>query len=145
MSSYKSVYLCHSWLETLQLSCVCLVWRFTIRYCYNKPAFHLLAERLVTLLYRPEDSSCSLPLNIASIFEMLVSHSAFLPTIFSNTSTHLKGLGCLLLESNSCYQRSFLAMFLLHGILLWFCSLITRRDLFYVRIHGKFKWLVHAL
>lgn len=83
--------------------------RFVFRNCYNKPKCHHVAERLVNLMYSPEDSSSLLPLNVASIFEMVVSHSAFLPTIFSNTSTEVKGsVHLLLLESYHVVNEVFL-------------------------------------
>ena len=46
----------------------------------------------------------SMPLTIAEVHEMVVSHSAFLPSILDRTSTDVKGED--LAWSNLSYQRT---------------------------------------
>jgi len=53
-----------------------------------------LLERLVTLLYPLNCEEVDLmPLKIAEVYEMVVSHSAFLPSMLGKTSTDVKGEG----------------------------------------------------
>ena len=59
---------------------------------YVDVAYLQLLERLMTVLY---PLSCEernlMPMKIAEVYEMIVSHSAFLPSVLGTTSTDVKG------------------------------------------------------
>jgi len=62
------------------------------RHYYTDDKFLELIQRLLTVLY-PSDCDLSdwLPLKFVEMYEMIVSHSAFLPTMLSKTAADVKG------------------------------------------------------
>jgi len=49
-------------------------------------------ERLIVVLYPPGcELIDALPLKLAELYEMIMSHSAFVPTMLSKTSADVKG------------------------------------------------------
>jgi len=60
---------------------------------YTNAKFLELLERLYAVLYPSLDSVSvdTLPLLLSQVYEMVVSHSAFVPSMLSKTSTDVKG------------------------------------------------------
>ena len=68
------------------------------RHHYTDAKFLQLLERLLTALC-PSDCELSnwTSLKFSEMYEMIVSHSAFLPTMLSRTCTDVKGEDCIVL------------------------------------------------
>ena len=59
---------------------------------YTESTYLQLLERLVAVLYPLNcDQADLMPLKIAELYEMVVTHSAFLPSMLSSTSADVKG------------------------------------------------------